>query len=143
MKKALIALIALMGLVYLFWGGGDDGGPGRFDAPAVTGDQAEPVADFNRALFLDKASNFMPRGMILKAARGLSDHEVRITVAERWKTLDQKVRLKLARDMWKTWLKLFPAEAEFRARIIIADQKGRKQGGSRLLNASDIWVREN
>ncbi len=145
MKKALIALAVLIGLAYLIWGGGDGGGgkSGRYDAPSVTGDRAEPAADFNRALFLDKARNLAPRGLILKVARGLSDHAVRITVAEQWKTLDRKVRVKLAQDLWKSWAALFPAGERFQARIVIVDNKDRKLAGSRLLNPSDIWVPEN
>ncbi len=150
-KKALIALAVLIGLAYLIWGGGDGGGgkSGRYDAPSVTGDRAEPAADFNRALFLDKARNLAPRGLILpqvlilKVARGLSDHAVRITVAEQWKTLDRKVRVKLAQDLWKLWATIFPAGERFQARIVIVDNKDRKLAGSRLLNPSDIWVPEN
>ena len=144
-KKALIALAVLIGLAYLVWGRGDGGGgkSGRYDAPSVTGDRAEPAADFNRALFLDKARNLKPQGLILKVARGLSDHAVRITVAEQWKTLDRKVRVKLAQDLWKLWATLFPAGERFQARIVIVDNKDRKLAGSRLLNASDIWVPEN
>ena len=145
MKKALIALAALIGLAYLVWDGGDSGGDksGRYDAPSVTGDRAEPAADFNRALFLDKARNLKPQGLILKVARGLSDHAVRITVAEQWKTLDRRVRVKLAQDLWKLWAAIFPAGERFQARIVMVDNKDRKLAGSRLLNPSDIWVPED
>ena len=138
MKKGLIVLVLLAGLVYLFWGPSN----GTYDAPQVTGDQTEAAAVFNRAVFLEKAADFMPRGMILKTAEGRSDHEVRIIVAEQWNALDYGVRLRFARKLWKTWAKLFPTAAGYTARIVIVDRKGRKLGGSRLLNSSNIWVRE-
>jgi nitrogen fixation-related uncharacterized protein len=137
-KKGVIALAVLGGLAYLFWGGSD----GQFDAPRVSAEQTEPVGDFNRALFRDKVGNLEPRGMILKVVRGLSDYELRITMAEKWKALDYKVRIKFARAMWKNWEKLFPAGNRFKARIVVVDSKERKLGGSRLLKSSDIWVRE-
>ena len=138
MKKGLIVLVLLAGLVYLFWGPRS----GTYDAPQVTGDQTEATAEFNRAVFFEKATDFMPRGMILKTAEGRSGHEVRITVTDAWKVLDYGVRLNFARKLWKTWAKLFPTAAGSTARIVIVDGKGRKLGGSRLLNSSNIWVQE-
>ena len=146
-KKALIGIAALLALAYLFWGGGETSG--RYDAPSVTAGQVEALGDFNRALFLDKARNFksdgkrLPQGMILKVARGLSEHEVRITVAEQWKMLPYGTRSRLAKDLWKLWAALYPDVAQFKARIIIIDKKDRKLAGSRLLKPADVWVPED
>lgn len=137
--KAVIAGVVLAGLVYLLWGGGAS----RYDAPRVSGGQTESAAEFNRAFFLEKAQELQPRGMILKAVKGLSDFELRVTMTEKWKALDYEARLKFARAMWEIWEKRFPSATGFKARIVIVDGKERKIGGSRLLNASDIWVRED
>ncbi len=137
-KKWLVALIAVGLVIFALWGSGRD----PYEAPRTQQPQAEIRPGFEREIFAERMKSLKAGGVILRVTKGLSENEVRITVAKDWHILDYEVRLKLAQDLWKMWSEILPAHVRDQARITLADETDTKVGGSRLLGPSRIWVRD-
>ncbi len=137
-KKALLALIAVGLVIFTFWGSGRD----PYEAPRSQEPKIEIKPDYEREIFIERMKSLKADGVILRVTKGLSDKEVRITVAKDWHILEFEVRLKLAQDLWKMWSKILPPHSRDQARITLVDETETKVGGSRLLGPSRIWVRD-
>ena len=140
LKLALLGLIGIGALVYVF--AGSDSDERAYRTPSVADSRQEPIAEFNRAKYADGLQALKGGAMISKIEKGLSDHGIRLTASRRWQAQGEQARLQSARALWKAWAKLYPPDQRYRARIVIVDERGSKIGGSRLLNAAKIWVRK-
>ncbi|MEE8516450.1 MAG: hypothetical protein V3T02_07420, partial [Alphaproteobacteria bacterium] len=123
---------------FILWGTGRD----PYEAPRT---QQPPIVinpSYEREIFAERVKSLKVGGVILRVTKGLSENEVRITVAKDWHILEYEVRLKLAQELWKIWAKTVPPHFRNQARITLADEHDTKVGGSRLLGPSRIWVRD-
>lgn len=137
-KKALWALIAAGFAIFMLWDRGRD----SYQPPQTQQPAFEIKPGLDRKVFTERVKSLKADGVILRVTKGLSENEVRITLAKDWKILEYEVRLKLAQDMWKMWSKTVPRHFRDQARITLVDENDVKLGGSRLLGPSRIWVRD-
>ncbi len=133
-----MAFIAAGLVIFTLWGSGRD----PYEAPRSQQSKAEIKPGFERKIFVERVKSLKAGGVILRVTKGLSENEIRITVAKDWHILEYEVRLKLAQALWKMWAKILPPHFRDQARITLVDETENKVGGSRLLGPSRIWVRD-
>ncbi len=133
-----MALIAAGFVIYVLWGSGRD----PYETPQTQQPTIEIKSGFERKIFAERVKSLKADGVILRVTKGLSENEVRITLAKDWNILEYEVRLKLAQDLWKMWSNIVPPHFREQARITLVDENDVKLGGSRLLGPSRIWVRD-
>lgn len=137
-KKGLVALMVIGFVIFVMW----DPGTSTYQAPRTSQAPIEIDPGLERKIFAERVKSLKADGVILRVTKGLSDNEVRITLAKDWHILEYEVRLKLAQDLWKMWSKILPPHSRDQARITLVDERDIKLGGSRLLGPSRIWVRD-